>query len=120
MGCNCATQEQIKKLHQLYGEKSNLNKTFTQKIKEFFTGLLVYLILFLISPLIIGFVLYKFFFTKGKHTITVEMQEEAFVLASVILKAPENVLNYDEVSSKYNKSDYYILISLSKKCLIAE
>lgn len=67
MGCNCATQEQIKKLHQLYGEKSNLNKTSKQKIKEFFRGLLIYLILFLISPLIIGFVLYKFFFTKDKQ-----------------------------------------------------
>jgi hypothetical protein len=67
MGCNCATQEQIKKLHQLYGEKSNLNKTFARKINEFFMGLLVYLILFLISPLIIGFVLYKFFFTKNRQ-----------------------------------------------------
>jgi hypothetical protein len=67
MGCNCATQEQIKKLHQLYGEKSNLNKTFAQKINEFFSGLLVYLVLFLISPLIIGFVLYKFFFTKNRQ-----------------------------------------------------
>lgn len=67
MGCNCATQEQIKKLHQLYGEKSNLNKPFTQKINEFFRSLLIYLILFLISPLIIGFVSYKFFFTKNKR-----------------------------------------------------
>ena len=67
MGCNCATQEQIKKLHQLYGEKSNINKTFTQKIKEFVKKSILYLILFLISPIIIGFVFYKFFFTKEKQ-----------------------------------------------------
>lgn len=67
MGCNCATQEQIKKLHQLYGEKNNLNKPFAQKVREFFMGLIVYLILFLISPFIIGFIFYKLFFTKDKR-----------------------------------------------------
>lgn len=67
MGCNCATQEQIKKLHQIYGQKSNLNKPFTQRVGEFFTGLIVYLITFLISPFIFGFVLYKLIFTKDKQ-----------------------------------------------------
>lgn len=67
MGCNCATQEQIKKLHQLYGEKSKINKTFTQKIKEFIKNSILYLMLFLISPIIIGFVFYKFFFTKERR-----------------------------------------------------
>lgn len=67
MGCNCATQEQIKKLHQLYGEKSNLNKPFKQKIVDFFNKIIIYLILFLISPLLISFVIYKLFFTKNKQ-----------------------------------------------------
>lgn len=67
MGCNCATQEQIKKLHQLYGEKSNLNKPFIQKVSDFFKGACIYLILFLIFPLIIGFILYKLFFTKDRR-----------------------------------------------------
>ena len=67
MGCNCATQEQIKKLHQIYGQKSNLNKPFPQRVGEFFTGLIVYLVTFLISPFIFGFVLYKLIFTKDKQ-----------------------------------------------------
>lgn len=67
MGCNCATQEQIKKLHELYGEKNNSNKTFKQKINEFFKKSAIFFILFLISPIIIGFVFYNFFFTKEKQ-----------------------------------------------------
>lgn len=67
MGCNCATQEQIKKLHELYGEKNNLNKSIKQKISENFKKSIIFLILFLISPAIIGFVFYNFFFTKEKQ-----------------------------------------------------
>jgi hypothetical protein len=67
MGCNCATQEQIKKLHQLYGEKSNLNKPLTQKVSDFFKGACIHLILFLIFPLIVGFILYKLLFTKNRQ-----------------------------------------------------
>lgn len=67
MGCNCATQEQIKKLHQLYGEKTDLNKTLTQRTNEFLRNILIYLILIIISPLTIGFVLYKVFLTKDKR-----------------------------------------------------
>lgn len=67
MGCNCATQEQIKKLHQLYGEKSGLHKTPMQRIGEFVRHLFIYLILFLILPLIMGFIIYKQFFTKDKQ-----------------------------------------------------
>lgn len=67
MGCNCATQEQIKKLHELYGEKSGSNKTFKQKINESFKKSVIFLILFLMSPILIGFIFYKFFFTKEKQ-----------------------------------------------------
>ena len=67
MGCNCATQEQIKKLHQLYGEKSSLHKPPMQRIGEFIRQLFIYLILFLILPLIIGFIIYKQFFAKDKQ-----------------------------------------------------
>lgn len=67
MGCNCATQEQIKKLHEIYGEKNNLKKTNTQKINEFFRFFFTYIILFLILPLLVGFVLYKAIFTKDKR-----------------------------------------------------
>ena len=66
MGCNCATQDQIKKLHQLYGGKSNLNKPFKQKIGELFRNILIYIILFIISPILISYVIYKVVFTKDK------------------------------------------------------
>ena len=46
MGCNCATQEQIKKLHQLYGEKKNEAISLSQKIETFFNKIGVYFVLF--------------------------------------------------------------------------
>jgi hypothetical protein len=67
MGCNCATQEQIKKLHQLYGEKKNEPISLTQKIQTFFNKIGVYFILILISPLLILYVLYKALFAKDKR-----------------------------------------------------
>lgn len=66
MGCNCATQEQIRKLHELYGGKSSLDKPFKQKIGELFKNFLIYFILFIISPILISFVIYKVVFTKDK------------------------------------------------------
>ena len=50
---------------------------------------------------------YEFALTSGKHTITVVMQEEAFVLASIALTAPQSIESYKQVSANYNKSDYY-------------
>lgn len=50
---------------------------------------------------------YKFAFTAGVHEITVEMQEEAFVLANITLTAPEVVQSYKEVSANYSEKDYY-------------
>ncbi len=50
---------------------------------------------------------YEFAFTKGKHTITIEMQEEAFVLASVALTVPEKTQSYKVVSANYGKYDNY-------------
>ncbi len=50
---------------------------------------------------------YEFALTAGKHTITIEMQEEAFVLASIVLKAPQSIENYKEISANYKESDYY-------------
>ncbi len=50
---------------------------------------------------------YEFAFTAGRHAVTVEMQEEAFVLASVALTAPERAESYDVVSANYKESDYY-------------
>ena len=50
---------------------------------------------------------YEFALTAGKHTITVEMQEEAFILANIALTAPERIESYSKVSANYKKSDYY-------------
>jgi len=50
---------------------------------------------------------YEFALTTGKHTITVEMQEEAFVLASIALTSPKSIESYSKVSANYKKSDYY-------------
>ena len=50
---------------------------------------------------------YEFAFSKGNHTVTVEMKEEAFVLANIALIAPEKVRSYKEISANYNKKDYY-------------
>ena len=50
---------------------------------------------------------YEFAFSAGKHTITIEMQEEAFVLASVALTVPEKTQSYKDVSASYDKNDYY-------------
>lgn len=66
MGCNCATQEQIKKLYDTYGEKNSQQKPLKQKIGDFFKTFVINLIIFLISPLLIGFVLYITIFTKEK------------------------------------------------------
>ena len=67
MGCNCASQEQITKLYKLYGDKrDNNNITLTQRLTTLFRDICVYLILFLISPFLILFVLYKGIFTKDK------------------------------------------------------
>lgn len=60
MACNCASQKQINKLYELYGDKSNkVPKTLWDKIKDIFEKICVYTIIFLLSPLLIGFVLYK-------------------------------------------------------------
>lgn len=50
---------------------------------------------------------YEFALTTGKHTITIEMQEEAFVLASIALTSPKSIESYSKVSANYKKSDYY-------------
>jgi hypothetical protein len=67
MGCNCATQEQIKKLHEIYGEKKDIkNIPFEQKIEFFIKNIGVYLVMLFIIPILILFVLYKVLFTKDK------------------------------------------------------
>ena len=60
MGCNCASQKQINKLYELYGDKTNkVQKTLWEKTKDTFEKICVYVIIFLLSPILIGFVLYK-------------------------------------------------------------
>ena len=63
MGCNCASQEQIKKLHELYGEKINPTTPTTLKFKinKILTTIGVYIIMIPIVPIIIGYILYKHF-----------------------------------------------------------
>ena len=67
MGCNCATQKQISKLYELYGDKKNKDIPKSQKIKTFLRNLSVYSVVLIISPLLISFVLYKAFFSKNKQ-----------------------------------------------------
>lgn len=88
MGCNCASREQIEKLHALYGEKVNptTGTTLKFKINKFFTSLGVYVSMVIIFPFLIGFLLYnilykknnkislrKFFKLKGGKTIDAAM-----------------------------------------------
>ena len=61
MGCNCASQEQIKKLHTLYGEKitpSN-EETLKFKLKNFIQSLGVFIIMIILTPFFGLFILYK-------------------------------------------------------------
>ena len=67
MGCNCATQKQISKLYELYGDKKNKDIPKSQKIKTFLRNLSVYSVVLIISPLLISFVLYKAFISKNKQ-----------------------------------------------------
>lgn len=67
MSCNCATQEQIKKLHQLYGDKSTEKIPFEQKVNNFFRKSIIGIIILCVSPLLISFVIYKAVFTKDKR-----------------------------------------------------
>lgn len=66
MGCNCATQEQISRLYKIYGDKSVENISNKQKVGFFFKKIIVFLVVFIFSPFLIGFVLYKGIFTKDK------------------------------------------------------
>ena len=71
MGCNCASQEQIKKLHELYGEKVNptTSTTLKFKINKFFTIAGVYIVMIPIIPIIVGYILYKHFNNDKKISL---------------------------------------------------
>lgn len=68
MSCNCASQEQIKKLHELYGEKVNpsIPTTLKFKIKRFLNAVGVYVAMIPIFPILIIFVFYKRFNKKNR------------------------------------------------------
>lgn len=61
MGCNCASQEQINKLHELYGEKITPTgeETLGFRIKNFVQSLGVFIILIILMPFLGWFILYK-------------------------------------------------------------
>lgn len=61
MGCNCASNEQIAKLHSLYGEKLNptADIALKYKIKKFFNTAGVFVVMFFLSPILFGFVIFK-------------------------------------------------------------
>ena len=67
MACNCATKEQIEKLHSLYGQKVNPDTPTTLKFKinNFLTKVGVYLSMALILPLLIGMLLYNVIIKKN-------------------------------------------------------
>lgn len=72
MSCNCVSQEQIKKLHELYGDKvkANTPTTLKFKIKNFLSKLMVAIILLIISPMLIFYILYNVWFTK-EHRVSI-------------------------------------------------
>lgn len=67
MGCNCASREQIEKLHALYGEKINPTTptTLKFKIKRFFNAIGVYLSMTILFPFLIGFLMYNVIIKKN-------------------------------------------------------
>ena len=46
---------------------------------------------------------YRFYLSKGTHTITVSGPKQSVALSQVILSAPEQVLSYKELSKTYDK-----------------
>jgi hypothetical protein len=66
MACNCATKEQIEKLHSLYGQKVNpdIPTTLKFKIKKFSVNLGVYLSMILIFPILIMILIYHAFIKR--------------------------------------------------------
>lgn len=66
MACNCATKEQIEKLHSLYGQKVNPNTPTTLKFKinKILTQIGVYLSMFLIFPILIMVLIYHAFIKR--------------------------------------------------------
>ena len=71
MSCNCASQEQIKKLHELYGEKVNPSTptTLNFKINKILTNIGVYIAMILIVPVLMGYISYKFFKKDNKISL---------------------------------------------------
>ena len=50
---------------------------------------------------------FEFALSEGRHTVTLEMKEEAFALAEIAICAPEKTEDYKTVSAGYSKSDFY-------------
>lgn len=71
MACNCAAQEQIEKLHRIYGEKSgeNTNKTIGSKINNLLTKVGVFFALIFIIPYVIWYIMYSMKYRDGKISI---------------------------------------------------
>lgn len=49
---------------------------------------------------------YRFYFTEGKHTITLVCNEEPFALENIILKGSEELPTYKEVLAEYKSKGY--------------
>ena len=66
MGCNCVSQEQIKKLHELYGEKVEVAKSqeIGFSLKKIVTKILVGLCVLFIVPFLFLKTLYKILVRK--------------------------------------------------------
>lgn len=66
MGCNCVSQEQIKKLHEIYGEKIDTSNSEEIKfnLKKILTQVGVTICILFIFPLILTYVIYKAFIKK--------------------------------------------------------
>jgi hypothetical protein len=64
MGCNCASAEQIKKLHELYGEGPKLFDSSEFDFRRFINKIGVITCLIFLSPILFGYVVYKTNFAK--------------------------------------------------------
>lgn len=102
MGCNCASQEYIKNLHNLYGEKIKISekKTLEFQLKKWLTYIGVGSIVILSSPILMGYVLYRCIFKKGFISIKGLMGSGEGVS---IAMAKEILDNVNSSNSEYNE-----------------
>ena len=101
MGCNCASQEYIKNLHKMYGEKikTNEKKTLDFQVKKWLRYIGVGVIVLLLSPILLTYVLYRCIFKNGYISMKVLMgsgEGVSIAMAKEILDNVNSNSKYDD------------------------